>query len=79
MYDVEEGQVRRALENIRAEVLEFEKEGILRGTLTAAHQGRHFYHITISECNISCMAYLLLSYKREDETKVVVLDLICFV
>jgi hypothetical protein len=36
---VEESQVARALQNIRDEVIEFEKEGILRGTLSAADQG----------------------------------------
>jgi hypothetical protein len=40
LYDVEESQVTRALDNIRAELAEFEKEGILRGTLSAANQER---------------------------------------
>ena len=40
LYDVEESQVSRAIHNITQEVLEFEKEGILRGTLSAADQGR---------------------------------------
>ena len=43
---MEESQVSRALQNIRDEVIEFEKEGILRGTLSAADQGslfKHFY------------------------------------
>jgi hypothetical protein len=43
LYDVEDSQVSRAIHNITQEVLEFEKEGILRGTLSAADQGRFFY------------------------------------
>ena len=41
LYDVEEAQVARAMENIRAEVVEFEREGILRGSVSAADQGNH--------------------------------------
>ena len=40
MYDVAEEQVTKALKDIRAELLEFEAAGTLRGTLNAVDQGK---------------------------------------
>jgi len=39
LYDVEASQVSTALDNIRSELIDFEKEGTLRGTLPAEEQG----------------------------------------
>jgi len=38
LYDVEESQVSKALDNIKSELHQFEKEGILRGNLSAEEQ-----------------------------------------
>ena len=40
LYDVAEEQVTKALKDIRAELLEFEAAGTLRGTLNAVDQGK---------------------------------------
>ena len=38
LFDVEESQLTKALEEISVELDEFEKSGVLRGTLTAEEQ-----------------------------------------
>lgn len=38
LFDVESSQVSKALENIAIEVDQLEKDGVLRGTLTASEQ-----------------------------------------
>ena len=58
LYDVEEAQVARAMENIRAEVVEFEREGILRGSVSAADQGNHM-----------CYTHLIRSLSLTDQHK----------
>jgi len=40
LYDVDAGQVERALSNIKEELVEFENAGTLRGTLPAAEQAK---------------------------------------
>jgi hypothetical protein len=42
---VEKTQVDRAMDNIRAEVVDFEKEGVLRGTVSAAEQANHLHNL----------------------------------
>ena len=46
----------RAMENIRAEVVEFEREGILRGSVSAADQGNHM-----------CYTHLIQSLSLKDQ------------
>lgn len=40
LYDVEPSQVKKALENIKDELVQFEKDGVLRGQLSAEAQSQ---------------------------------------
>ena len=56
LFDIEKSQVAKALENIATELVQFEKDGVIRGTLSAEAQTKLISGSSnLSDCIRDCV------------------------